>query len=80
MSDIDRTVARLNEQLHATAGAVTGLRDVILFSELPPPNPEVVEAILHAEYRAYLCMMSDHGCECVALDFDHWLAVWVASA
>lgn len=37
-------------------------------------NPEVVEDILHAEYRAYLCMMSTHGCECVALDFDHWLA------
>jgi hypothetical protein len=37
-------------------------------------NPEVVEDILYAEYRAYLCMMSTHGCECVALDFDHWLA------
>ena len=39
---------------------------------------DLVEAILHAEYRAYLCMMSDHGCDCVALDFDHWLTVWVA--
>ncbi len=29
----------------------------------------------HAEYRAYLCMMSDHGCECVALAFDQWAQV-----
>lgn len=41
---------------------------------------DAAEAILHAEYRAYLRMMSDHGCECVALDFDRWLMVWVASA
>lgn len=39
---------------------------------------DAAEAILHAEYRAYLCMMSDHGCECVALGFDAWLTVWVA--
>lgn len=28
---------------------------------------------LHAEYRAYLCMMTDHGCDCVALEFVDWL-------
>jgi len=74
MSDIDRTVVRLNEQLHAPAETATVLRDQILAA--PRPDPEVVEDILHAEYRAYLCMMSDHGCDCVALSFDGWLLVW----
>jgi hypothetical protein len=27
----------------------------------------------HAAYRAYLCSMSDHGCECIALDFSAWM-------
>lgn len=34
---------------------------------------------VHAEYRAYLCMMSDHGCDCVALDFDEWTTLAVSS-
>lgn len=29
----------------------------------------------HAAYQAYLCMMSEHGCECVALDFEQWSQV-----
>jgi hypothetical protein len=32
----------------------------------------------HAEYRAYLCSMIDHGCDCLALDFDRWAQVVVA--
>jgi len=31
-----------------------------------------------AEYRAYLCSMIDHGCDCLALDFDWWAQVVVA--
>jgi hypothetical protein len=30
------------------------------------------EQARHAEYRAYLCMMTDHGCDCVALPFEAW--------
>lgn len=26
----------------------------------------------HAQYRAYLYMMADHGCDCVALTYDEW--------
>lgn len=28
----------------------------------------------HTEYQAYLCMMIDGGCLCVALGFDDWWA------
>jgi hypothetical protein len=41
---------------------------------------DVVEQILEAEYRAYLDVMDEHWCRCVALSFDAWLSVWVASA
>lgn len=33
------------------------------------------DAARRAEYRAYLCSMSDHGCECLALDFAQWALV-----
>jgi hypothetical protein len=29
--------------------------------------------IVHAEYDAYVCMMQDHGCECLALTFTAWV-------
>lgn len=32
-------------------------------------------AARHAEFRAYLCSMADHGCECIALDFQAWALV-----
>jgi len=36
---------------------------------------ETDQAARHVEYQAYLCMMTDHGCECVALDFEAWAQV-----
>jgi hypothetical protein len=32
-----------------------------------------------AEYLAYLCMMSDHGCACVALGFYDWVRTQVTA-
>lgn len=38
-------------------------------------SPDTVEQVLHAEYRAYLCIMCAHDCQCIALSFDQWLAL-----
>lgn len=34
---------------------------------------DTYEEALHAEYRAYLMIMHDHGCCAVALSFDEWM-------
>ena len=42
-------------------------------------DAEAQAAARRAEYSAYLCMMSDHGCICVALGFDDWARTQVTS-
>lgn len=37
------------------------------------------DAELHAQYQAYLCSMDEHGCYCVALEFDQWRELIIAS-
>jgi hypothetical protein len=36
------------------------------------------DAERHAQYRAYLCSMIDHGCDFLALGFDRWAQVAAA--
>ena len=49
-----------------------------MVTRLPETEAERAEALAtarRAEYRAYLCMMTSHGCACVALGFDEWSAL-----
>lgn len=41
-------------------------------SDTDQDRDEARAAQWRAEYSDYLCMMSDHGCVCLALGFDDW--------
>jgi hypothetical protein len=75
MTDIETYRARTAEMLADYDARLQAVRDADHAAALAEL---AADAERHAEYRAYLCSMADHGCECIALDYDLWAQVVAA--
>lgn len=75
ITDIEVYRAQTEELLARYDAKLTAVRD----ADHEAAEAEIAaDAQRHAEYRAYLCMTIDHGCDCLALDFERWHQVVVA--
>jgi len=75
MTDIEAYRAKTDELLAGYDARLAAVRDADHAAALAEIAADEQR---HAEYRAYLCSMADHGCECLALDFDRWAQVVAA--
>lgn len=73
--DADHEAALLDDQ----PCTICGNREMhISHRGIGHTHTPVEDLELRAEYHAYLCSMIDHGCDCLALDFERWHQVVIA--